>query len=684
MKLPYRPEIDGLRSIAVLSIIFYHAQIIIFGDEFLKGGFVGVDIFFVVSGYLISRILLSELFDEGKINLLHFYERRVRRIVPVLLATFIVSFPFAYNYLLPSQFTEYAQSILSATFFSSNIFFYLTNTQYGAQDSLLQPFLHTWSLGVEEQFYIFFPILILLGYRFFKHHLITIITILILLSLLYAEWMSSQNQQFNFFIIFTRFWELGIGSLLAFYELKYGRVKNNLLNHTLPLLGLSLIAYSIVFFGQQTPHPSLVTLLPTLGTALIILYAGNKVDVVSKFLSLKVIVGIGLISYSLYLWHYILFAFARITDTDGLENYEKYYLILATLILSIISYFLVERPFRNNQFVSAKKFIITIMIALFCITTTNLMVVASDGFINRLPTIFNSDKKSSLDAELRDMIDNDFLYRSQIIKDINGPRRWTFTDNGECIILSQTFNNAFIKKFNSCKKKYTKATIIIGDSHAENLFNIFRLANKNKFLVSVSQDSCRPHGCLQKHNHYRFFLDNFIQHLDKDDLIIYHQSGSYLLQDVNGAVDSQKTFDDDYLKVEYENLDISRKYLNLLAKKTAAKIAWIGPFVEYRFNPKEIVRLPKMEFINKLKINPASIRLFDLLEDKIVIFLNKEGRNFDYLSFDKIYKVNSTAFINSGDSPLCFQFYDRDHFSNCGQKEASKNLEIKAYQLIKR
>jgi peptidoglycan/LPS O-acetylase OafA/YrhL len=430
MKLPYRPEIDGLRSIAVLSIIFYHAQIIIFGDEFLKGGFVGVDIFFVVSGYLISRILLSELFDEGKINLLHFYERRVRRIVPVLLATFIVSFPFAYNYLLPSQFTEYAQSILSATFFSSNIFFYLTNTQYGAQDSLLQPFLHTWSLGVEEQFYIFFPILILLGYRFFKHHLITIITILILLSLLYAEWMSSQNQQFNFFIIFTRFWELGIGSLLAFYELKYGRVKNNLLNHTLPLLGLSLIAYSIVFFGQQTPHPSLVTLLPTLGTALIILYAGNKVDVVSKFLSLKVIVGIGLISYSLYLWHYILFAFARITDTDGLENYEKYYLILATLILSIISYFLVERPFRNNQFVSAKKFIITIMIALFCITTTNLMVVASDGFINRLPTIFNSDKKSSLDAELRDMIDNDFLYRSQIIKDINGPRRWTFTDNG--------------------------------------------------------------------------------------------------------------------------------------------------------------------------------------------------------------------------------------------------------------
>ena len=681
MKLPYRPEIDGLRSIAVLSIIFYHAQIIIFGDEFLKGGFVGVDIFFVVSGYLISRILLSELFDEGKINLLHFYERRVRRIVPVLLATFIVSFPFAYNYLLPSQFIEYAQSILSATFFSSNIFFYLTNTQYGAQDSLLQPFLHTWSLGVEEQFYIFFPILVLLGYRFFKHHLITIITILILLSLLYAEWMSSQNQQFNFFIIFTRFWELGIGSLLAFYELKYGRVKNNLLNHTLPLLGLSLIAYSIVFFGQQTPHPSLVTLLPTLGTALIILYAGNKVDVVSKFLSLKVIVGIGLISYSLYLWHYILFAFARITDTDGLENYEKYYLILATLILSIISYFLVEKPFRNNQFVSTKKFIITIMIALFCITTTNLMVVASDGLKNRLPTIFDIDTKTSIDDELSHIIDNDFLYRSQIIKDIKPIK---FTDNGECIILSKTFNNAFIEKFNSCKKKYIKATIVIGDSHARNLFNIFRGTNKNKFLVSVAQGSCRPHGCNQKHNQYRFLLDNFLQYLGKDDLIIYHQSGSYLLQDVNGAVDSQKTFDDNYFKVDYENLDIIRKYLNLLAKKTFAEIVWVGPFVEYRYNPKEVVRLPKTEFISKLKINPASIRLFNLLEDEIGAVLNKDGKSFDYLSFNEIYKVNSRAFIKSGDSSLCFQFADRDHFSNCGENEASKNLEMKAFQLITR
>ena len=249
-KLIYRPEIDGLRTIAVLSVIIYHAQIFIFGHELFKGGFVGVDIFFVISGYLISRILLSELFEKGRISFLAFYERRARRILPILFTVFIASFPFAYKYLLPNQFIEYAQSILSATFFGSNIFFYFTNTQYGAEDSLLQPFLHTWSLGVEEQFYILFPIVLLLAYKFAKNHLVTIIAILILISLQYADWQSTKNTQLNFFMLISRLWELGIGSLLAFYELKYGRVKHELLNQTMPLLGLAMITHSIIFFNK--------------------------------------------------------------------------------------------------------------------------------------------------------------------------------------------------------------------------------------------------------------------------------------------------------------------------------------------------------------------------------------------------------------------------------------------------
>ena len=391
-KLIYRSEIDGLRTIAVLSVIIYHAQFTIFGHHFFKGGFVGVDIFFVISGYLISRILLSELFEKGRISFLKFYERRARRILPILFTVFIASFPFAYKYLLPNQFIEYAQSILSATFFSSNIFFYFTNTQYGAEDSLLQPFLHTWSLGVEEQFYILFPIVLLLAYKFAKNHLVTIIAVLILISLQYADWQSAKNTQLNFFMLTSRLWELGIGSLLAFYELKYGRVKNELLNQTMPLLGLFLIAHSIVFFNNQTPHPSLITLLPTLGTALIILYSLNKTDLVGKVLSWKPIVGIGLISYSMYLWHYPIFAFARISNIEGIHNIEKILLILATIILSIISYYLIEKPFRNVGLISKKKLIITL-------STLCILIISISSYFFLIPTIKEEPKIDKLMRE---------------------------------------------------------------------------------------------------------------------------------------------------------------------------------------------------------------------------------------------------------------------------------------------
>jgi len=395
MNLSYRPDIDGLRALAVLSVILYHAQIVIFGHDFFSGGFVGVDIFFVISGYLISRILGSELFKQGRIDFFGFYERRARRILPVLFIVFLFSFPFAYKLLLPGQFIEYSQSILSAIFFGSNIFFYLTNTQYGAEDSLLQPFLHTWSLGVEEQFYILFPILLLLIYKFAQRYLIFIILILILISLQYANWQSSKSIQFNFYMLASRFWELGFGSLLAFYELKYGKVKHEFLNSIMPLLGFLLIIYSIVFFNSQIPHPSFITLIPTLGTALIIIFSVNQSDLISKLLNLKPVVGIGLISYSMYLWHYPVFAFARSASINALDSIEKALLITLTIILSIISYKFIEKPFRNRQFLSLKKFILIILGMVFSIFILNIFAINQNIFNSnyKLSENYNFDKK---------------------------------------------------------------------------------------------------------------------------------------------------------------------------------------------------------------------------------------------------------------------------------------------------
>jgi len=675
MKINYRCEIDGLRTIAVLSVILYHAQIVVFGHDFFKGGFVGVDIFFVISGYLISRILLSELFEKGKISFLQFYERRARRILPILFTVFLVSFPLAYKYLLPSQIIEYAQSILSATFFGSNIFFYFTNTQYGAEDSLLQPFLHTWSLGVEEQFYILFPVVLLLAYKFAKKHLVTIIAVLILISLTYADWQSTKNTQLNFFMLTSRLWELGIGSLLAFYELKYGRVKHELLNQTMPLLGLAMIAYAIVFFNNQTPHPSVISLLPTLGTALIILYSVNTKDLVGKVLSWKPIVGVGLISYSMYLWHYPLFAYIRLADSN-VSNDEKYLLILLTIALSIVSYFVIEKPFRNKQFLNIKKFSVAILALLVVVLTINYMVIDLKGLKERLSNNFfhssqNIDEKF-LESKAKDHYEN--LDIPKIILESIGKTEEGNFDNEDCIFWSKEFNYSFNNRFNKCREKYKKGIFIIGDSHAINLFQIFAQSNMYDFVASVSQGSCRPHGCWTKQNHYRVLMDDFIKSLDKNITVIYHQSGSYFMLDKENNNDSQKTFDENFYKVDYENLDIVRKFLNIISEKIDSNLIWIGPFTEYRFDPKQIIRLQYDELIKKLNINETSIQFFKQLENDIGYFLDGKDQKFKYIGFEKIYEIKSQAILKH-ENGYCFQFNDTDHFSKCGTEIAAKNLK---------
>ncbi|AVX04997.1 putative peptidoglycan O-acetyltransferase YrhL [Maritalea myrionectae] len=381
----YRAEIDGLRAVAVVSVILYHAQLVLFERVWFQGGFVGVDIFFVISGYLITRIILSELQLKGSFNFLRFFEKRARRILPMLFAVIFASLPFAWQKLLPLDFVEYAQSIIASIFFASNFFFYFNTTQYGADSSLLKPLLHTWSLGVEEQFYFVFPVLATLAFRFSRSVFLGGLISISVLSFQFAVLMETRDPQLNFYLPFGRFWEFAIGSIIAYRELSGKKAGHRHFWRYLPLIGLCLIAYSVLFFDHNTPHPSYYTLLPVIGAAMIIGYGSND-NPAGRLLSSKPFVGLGLVSYSAYLWHFPIFAFSRI-GAELPENFDKFVLISLTLALSVVSYFLIEQLFRNS--VGVRRLLAALSISFSVILLVTFYIISSNGVPTNLRLGFN-------------------------------------------------------------------------------------------------------------------------------------------------------------------------------------------------------------------------------------------------------------------------------------------------------
>lgn len=337
----YRREIDGLRSIAVVPVILYHAGLSLF-----SGGYVGVDIFFVISGYLITGILIEEL-AQGKFSILRFYERRARRILPALFTVILVCVPLAAALMTPPKFEAFSKSVLAVALFGSNMFFAWSQADYFVHEVELIPLLHTWSLAVEEQFYIVFPILLWVIWRFGLRRIFWVLVGLSVISLMLAQWMSTNAPLLNFYFAATRAWELLAGSLCAIV-LRSGPRKNN----GLSLLGLGMIAAAVLLYDSTVAFPSIYTLLPVVGTVLIILYAAPE-TLVGRLLSLPVMVGIGLVSYSAYLWHQPLLAFARLHHITEPPAATMAALVALTFILAWISWRFIEQPFRKTRHAGA-------------------------------------------------------------------------------------------------------------------------------------------------------------------------------------------------------------------------------------------------------------------------------------------------------------------------------------------
>lgn len=406
MEFKYRADIDGLRGIAVLAVLFFHTNVPCF-----TGGFVGVDVFFVISGYLITSIILKEIKAEN-FSIARFYERRIRRIFPALFP--VIAFVLVIGaYLFDANaFKDLGRSIAATTLFSSNILFWRESGYFDAP-SLLKPLLHTWSLAVEEQFYIFFPLALMAIHRYLKEKYFLWVVIAFIISLVASIYGVTHRPSATFYLVPTRAWELMVGSILAFGTLP--DLTKDWQRNTLTISGLALILFSIFFYTEATPFPGIAALAPVIGSGLIIYSGRLGTYQAQRLLTAPPLVFIGLISYSLYLWHWPLVAFTKYFLFKPLTGIDSAAIIVTSLLIASFSWKFIEQPFRGKRPLLRER---KSLFAVAIVTTVSFFVTGSLVFSVRLLNNFHPLANSAISVLTKDPINKTRAW-DEIIRDID-------------------------------------------------------------------------------------------------------------------------------------------------------------------------------------------------------------------------------------------------------------------------
>ena len=616
--ISYRPEIDGLRAISIFAVIFFHANI----DTF-SGGFIGVDIFFVISGYLITSIILKQI-KNNKFSIINFYERRARRIFPALFFVLFSILALGWFLLMPNDMKILSQNIFATVLFVSNIYFYIKNFNYFDLLQESNPLIHLWSLGVEEQYYLLYPVLLLIIIKYLKKEPVKILSLIAFLSLILSQILYEKYPDSTYYLLHTRIWEIIIGCLCAFYLTKIQSIKYNLKN-LFSILGFILIFFSFLYYKKETPTPTLYTLIPVTGAALIILFC-NKKTFIYGILSSKIMVFLGLISYSAYLWHQPVFAFYKIINYNKITLFENITLIFFIFFLSFLTWLFVERPTREKKiFNNTKKLFIFCTIAVGLFLLIGIIGHYNSGYPNRDVLMKRFERNYGLSLKC----------------------------NGNTIINE------------TCSTSPSPIVAVYGNSYAMHLVYGFKEIFNEYSFVQLTQDSCSPFSLLEKkklgNNPCSSFNKNSIETIIDNKsikLVIVSSSFSDLLEE--------------------ENFNFFKQQIMIL-EKNDIKVIIFGP-TPTPFYPKNIGRclffslknnnLEKCDFflkelnseykeiINKLKllINKNSVSLINLsdalcdsnkcytsLNSKLIyedtVHLTREGSEYIFYFFQNKLKT---------------------------------------------
>jgi peptidoglycan/LPS O-acetylase OafA/YrhL len=519
-RLKYRADIDGLRAVAVLSVMAFHMELAHF-----TGGFVGVDVFFVISGYLISAIVFSEISD-GTYSITSFYERRIRRIFPALFAMLVLFSACTLIYIFPSEMVNYAKSLLAATLSVSNFYFWQHSGYFDSPTS--NPLLHTWSLAVEEQFYILFPIYLWAVRRFYPKRLRLSVGLLVVASLFASAIVVHFNRATAFYMPYTRAWELLTGTVLALNVLP--RLSSTWVRNCAALLGIVMIGYSVLTYTPTTLFPGLSALAPCGGAALII-YAGEAGStLVGRALSWRPVVFFGLISYSLYLWHWPVILLhktglllsmtmmpAGFVERLAPRHYDYIVEVAVSVFLAFLSWKFVENPFRAGRLRLSGRplFLMAGGTATACIMFS-VFAISSSGIQGRM----------SPDAER--------------IASYHSSFRQSFR-MGSCFLTPEFSMKDF--DFTKCmhveidRKNY----LILGDSHAATIWPGVASALAPSNVLQANVSACRPilrqSATTTCHQMMNYVFDDFLIHNKIDGLLL---QARWETRDVDGLTETIK------------------------------------------------------------------------------------------------------------------------------------------------